>query len=48
MAKTITVNQRTLGIVLLLALIAQYINFYSIPLIGRIAVLVVAILLFLK
>jgi len=48
MAKTISVNQKTLGIVLLFALLAQYLNVFNLPIIGQIAILVVALLLLLK
>ncbi len=48
MGKTIAINQKTLGIVLLIALAVQYIPFFSLGTIGLIAILVVALLLILK
>ena len=48
MGKTIAINQKTLGIILLLALALQYIPFFGLGSIGMIAILVVALLLILK
>lgn len=48
MTKTVAINQKTLGIVLLIALALQYANVWSLPMIGKIAILVVALLLILK
>jgi len=48
MGKSIAIEQRTLGIVLLLALAFQYLSVWSLPTIGLIAILVVALILILK
>jgi len=47
MGKTI-VSEKTLGVILLVALAAQYIGAFNLPLIGKIAILIVAIILLLK
>ena len=48
MGKSIGIEQRTLGIVLLAALALEYVSFLNLSTIGSIAILVVALILLLK
>ncbi|HII13885.1 MAG TPA: hypothetical protein HA360_02310 [Nanoarchaeota archaeon] len=48
MGKSIAIEQRTLGAILLAALVFQYFSFFSLSTIGSIAILVVALILILK
>lgn len=48
MAKSIAIQQRTLGVILLVALLCLYLNIWGLATIGQITVLVVALLLILK
>lgn len=48
MGKSISIQQKTLGIALIIAIFLQYLNFYSLPILGQVIILVVAIILLLK
>ncbi len=48
MAKSIGVDQKSLAIALLLGLVFQYLPYFNLPFIGKIIILIVAILLLLK
>lgn len=48
MGKTVAINQKTLGIILLIALAVQFFPYFGLNTIGEIAILVVALLLILK
>ncbi|MBS3162330.1 hypothetical protein J4467_00210 [Candidatus Woesearchaeota archaeon] len=48
MPKSISIQQKTLGIALLIALILLFIKSYNLNIIGEIIILVIAIILLLK
>ncbi len=48
MSKSISIQQHTLGIILLVALLCLYLNFWGLETIGQITILVVAIILLIK
>ncbi|MDP3727986.1 MAG: hypothetical protein Q8R18_00890 [bacterium] len=48
MGKSIAIQQKTLGVILLVALLLLYLNFWGLGSIGQITILVVALLLILK
>jgi len=48
MGKSIAIQQKTLGVILLVALLCLYLNIWGLATIGQVTILVVALILIIK